>query len=1229
MTTPPRPTDRPAPTHKRHKIKNMASIAAFLIAATSAASSTAQEPWPMRHKDPARTGRSSTAGQIANPSVLWQLNTGGQVNDRATLIEDVNGDGAQDYLVVVGGAVVARRLDQTLLWDTPSLGLSELISAQDFNGDGRAEVLALGQIAALLDGQTGQLLWRFENPDGSALRSITALTTDLDRDGQDELILAVARPPQITLHDFGQGFGGQTQRWLLTDAALPSNVSRPVLGDFDGDTKLALINQSRCQALFVDLNTGTIAHTTGPLTTGQFCYGLTQAADVDGDGRQELILTGAVGGSRGSVGLTVYDLPQDRVLWQHEYATDTAVTTSLAPAGALADLDGDGRMEIALSVFNNIDEVQGDDGVQAPGQWATLIYDAATGQTLAALRDRVAVGLADLRRAPGADLILREAVEGSVRVPSFGAVEIVALNQARAASTSHRIEGAQVLTQIVRGLNNVNSRDSGVVPATMDLGQGPLLLVLRRAQSANRLQALDLDGPLQIAADQPTPEGLSHTLLKVLGDSSNLDGPHAAIKTDQGSIEVRDGALTSRLQLPFTGHAAQALIAATDDGLKVLYRDSARTLVAVDPRGASLANPPEPSWRRAVTRRAGESVAVDVDGDGPMEIVHTGEQDDGTPFIELISSLGQPRWRRALLDAAAAPFALTPGQFSNNHAGLEIAALTFTLSGGAQAMTLDGATGEVISTRLADIAAVKSNPNRELFPLGDLDNNGIDDLLLLHYTTFERFDGDALAQPPDALVNFPPQTARPANSALIRGPQGQPAVFLNLFSTHKALVDVDRGETLWSVPSEPSHTAAQANHAGLSDVDGDGAWDIAIPGQFGDLTVLSSADGRPLLRLCLIDGQVRPLAEPATPDLCAATTALSSFAVADINGDGDEDLVVGTSAGWLYAISASNGKKVWAIDLGASVQDPMIADVDADGQAEVVVSTADSRLVAIDNAAISPVQQVREVLIDLQAQIVDADQDIDTSARLDALGVAWDPVEDADGYIVTLLSENLNAVTPPIAVGAQTALVFSGLSLIPGARYVARVVPFNARAGSAAPTLSDGVLITGDGPIIVGFDVQPDPFDPLADGTARLSATLAAPAGLAHVELSIFNLEDAFIGQVHAERFEAAGAEMLDFETRWDGRDDLGTLPPGIYRAQLVAFDLDGAGVADSETFTLIDGQPAEAGEPEGAPVTVITRPQEPPCCACSSPARRPEGALPGLILALAAALAWTRRRAR
>lgn len=78
---------------------------------------------------------------------------------------------------------------------------------------------------------------------------------------------------------------------------------------------------------------------------------------------------------------------------------------------------------------------------------------------------------------------------------------------------------------------------------------------------------------------------------------------------------------------------------------------------------------------------------------------------------------------------------------------------------------------------------------------------------------------------------------------------------------------------------------------------------------------------------------------------------VSSPAVADINGDGSNDVVIGSGDSYIYALHGSNGTLMWKYDTEAAVHaSAAIADIDGDGGLEVVIGSTDGTLYALNGS---------------------------------------------------------------------------------------------------------------------------------------------------------------------------------------------------------------------------------------------------------------------------------------
>ena len=117
-----------------------------------------------------------------------------------------------------------------------------------------------------------------------------------------------------------------------------------------------------------------------------------------------------------------------------------------------------------------------------------------------------------------------------------------------------------------------------------------------------------------------------------------------------------------------------------------------------------------------------------------------------------------------------------------------------------------------------------------------------------------------------------------------------------------------------------------------------------FPGGSGGASALVGCEGDTGVVCIALDGK-RLWSYPLTPPVTATP------AVADIDGDGIEDIVAGDSVGTLVALRA-DGSLMWKAEVPGRIMadsGPSIADLDGDGRAEVLVGDASGALSCFDH----------------------------------------------------------------------------------------------------------------------------------------------------------------------------------------------------------------------------------------------------------------------------------------
>ena len=142
-----------------------------------------------------------------------------------------------------------------------------------------------------------------------------------------------------------------------------------------------------------------------------------------------------------------------------------------------------------------------------------------------------------------------------------------------------------------------------------------------------------------------------------------------------------------------------------------------------------------------------------------------------------------------------------------------------------------------------------------------------------------------------------------------------------------------KGKVLFRVELGPETGRGGSYWPSVADVDGDGIEDIVTGRNDGYVYALNAENGAVIWE-CRIPDQ---------------STGYEWSAAADLDGDGRAEVVVTTEYGWIYAIN-DDGTVLWRAKIEAyRPSAPTIADIDSDGKPEIVYGTATRYLVALDS----------------------------------------------------------------------------------------------------------------------------------------------------------------------------------------------------------------------------------------------------------------------------------------
>ncbi|MGB9589872.1 MAG: FG-GAP-like repeat-containing protein, partial [Candidatus Hydrothermia bacterium] len=120
----------------------------------------------------------------------------------------------------------------------------------------------------------------------------------------------------------------------------------------------------------------------------------------------------------------------------------------------------------------------------------------------------------------------------------------------------------------------------------------------------------------------------------------------------------------------------------------------------------------------------------------------------------------------------------------------------------------------------------------------------------------------------------------------------------------------------------------------IADVDGDGQKEVLVGNGTDDVYCFDGATGTQ---------------EWARMDLPIGNSARTLF-IADIDGNGDLEAVIGSDGGQIICLNAESGTTLWQKSMGVAVRAPFPGDIDGDGRIEIVVGTTTSNIVyALDD----------------------------------------------------------------------------------------------------------------------------------------------------------------------------------------------------------------------------------------------------------------------------------------
>ena len=627
------------------------------------------------------------------------------------------------------------------------------------------------------------------------------------------------------------------------------------------------------------------------------------------------------------------------ILWRKDLEHTILCKEKITRIGPnpIADIDGDGRIEITISLFNYADDQQ----------WHVISFDALTGDIRFDIPNAYACGIADINGDGLPELFIQDTT--GPMTPRFGPIRLISLRDGeQKALWSHERAAWQTTELIVLPFtSNTMAIDGRRTVFLADSPGGRLAFAVIPDEDGRESLISIGRGPDGKWAARSTITGPSHARLGVKAvRSSREDGPELLVSWRPDGDGVQElqtkGACAEVVSYRSMPGPIPAPIAATlrkNEPPTLIFQNGAEQIAAYQ----KIESGWKLRWKTAGRGMTNEGrdyfgvIAADVDGDGDLETVFTTPAPSGEAQIVAVGPDGEVKWRRAFpgfdggvpIHNMAGLTMWNVGHFtSRKHLDVFVNVRRSTMHS-FEGYLLCGVDGHVIWRH--GVVEIPGTGREDLRGYGglltaaaDVNGDGLDELICENPDRFwvasgrtgeiEKIVGTDSGTFPDMWVAYGTPVVADFHGT------GGLQVLWGGCNAVTALLDTD-GKPIWYGDYLDGSFAFQ----GIANADETGKPLIGGAGYNDGFRCLDSADGKVLWTY--------PLTDPGPS---------GHTITADVESDGTEEFVFAHGK-TLYALNGKGGKAnlVWSIELPANPGPLAYADADGDGKPEIVFGASD------------------------------------------------------------------------------------------------------------------------------------------------------------------------------------------------------------------------------------------------------------------------------------------------